>query len=63
MRDKTHIEQIERWAKYVKGNPGKWKSQLKPFLDSQIIISRRFYSKLAETEKGRNKIKRLRNIS
>lgn len=63
MRDKTHLEQVERWARYVKENPGKWKIQLKPFIDSQIIIARRFYSKLAETQEGRNKIKKLRNIS
>ena len=62
MRDKTHNEQIERWAKYVKDNPSKWKEKLKPFLDAQIIMSRRFYSKLAETEEGKKKIVLLRNI-
>jgi len=62
MRDKTHKEQIERWGKYVKHNPKKWKKKLKPFLDAQIIIARRFYSKLAETEEGRKKIEQLRNI-
>jgi hypothetical protein len=61
MRDKTHSEQVERWANYVKNNPD-WKKKLKPFLDSQIIISRRIYKKLAETEEGRKKIKLLRNI-
>ena len=66
MRDKTHIEQIERWANYVKQNPDRWKSKLKPFLDSQIIIARRFYKKLAETTDGRiklEKIKRLKNLN
>lgn len=62
MRDKTHAEQIERWALYVRENPDKWKSKLRPFLDSQIIMSRRFYKKLAETENGLEKIKLLRNI-
>lgn len=61
MRDNSHKEQVERWAKYVKENPDKWKAKLKPFLDSQIIMSRRFYKKLAETENGRNKITQLRN--
>ena len=60
MRDKTHEEQIERWAKFVRDNPDKWKEKLKPFLDSQILIARRFYSKLAESEEGREKIKLLR---
>ena len=58
-RDKTHDEQIKRWAEYVKNNPQKWKSHLKPFIDDQIIIARRFYKKLSETEKGREKIKAL----
>lgn len=62
MRDKTHKEQIERWAKYIKENPLKWKKELKPFLDAQLIMSKRFYSKLAQTEEGRKKIAMLRNL-
>jgi hypothetical protein len=62
MRDKTHTEQVERWAKYVKENPNKWKSKIKEFLDSQIIMSRRFYKKLLESKEGKEKIQKLRNI-
>ena len=62
MRDKTHNEQIERWARYVKENPLEWKKELKPFLDAQIIILKRFYSKLAKTEEGRKKIVMLRKL-
>jgi len=61
-RNKTHSEQIERWANYVRDNPDKWKSRFKEFIDSQIIMSRRFYKKLTETEEGREKIKLLRNL-
>jgi len=61
-RDKTHIEQVERWARYVKENPDKWKPKIKEFLDSQILISKRFYNKLAETDEGREKIKLLKDI-
>lgn len=61
-RDKTHSEQIERWAVYVRENPNKWKSKIKPFFDSQIIMARRFYKKLAETPEGKEKIKKLRGI-
>ncbi len=59
MRDKTHEEQVERWAEYVKSHPNDWKAKLKPFLDAQIIIARRFYKKLAETKEGREKIELL----
>lgn len=61
MRDKSHEEQIERWAEYVKTHDD-WKIRLKPFLDSQIIIARRFFKKLAETEEGRTKIAELKGI-
>ena len=60
MRDKSHDEQIERWANYVREHPTEWKKHLKPFLDAQIIMARRFYNKLAETEEGRKKIIEMR---
>lgn len=62
MRDKTHDEQIVRWAKYVKENPGKWKAKLKPFLDSQILMANRFYKNLAKTPGGKEKIAKLRKL-
>lgn len=60
-RDKTHMESVERWARYVRDNPDKWKDKLKEFLDAQISMSRRFYKRLAETPGGMEKIERLRN--
>ncbi len=63
MRDKTHGEQIERWAEYVRTHSvSEWKAHLKPFLDGQIIMANRFYKKLAETAEGRKKIEELRKI-
>lgn len=56
-RDKTHAEHIERWAKYVRENPDKWKAKTKDFYDAQIIMARRFYKTLAETPEGREKLK------
>jgi|WetSurMetagenome_2_1015567.scaffolds.fasta_scaffold528677_2 hypothetical protein len=61
MRDKTHMEQVERWAEYVKTH-GDWKIKLKPFLDAQVIMARRFYEKLEETEEGRKKIIELKSL-
>jgi len=61
-RDKTHSEQIERWARFVKDNPNKWKPKFKEFIDSQIIMSRRFYKRLLQTPGGKEKIKTLRNL-
>jgi len=62
MRDLTHDEQIERWAVYVRENPN-WKKELKKFLDAQIIMARRAYSQLAETEEGRLKIMKLKRLA
>ena len=61
MRDKSHDEQIERWAKFVRENPDKWKKHLKPFLDAQIIMANRFYFKLAESDEGKEKVRKLLN--
>jgi len=61
MRDKSHAEQIERWAEYVRTHDD-WKEKLKLFLDSQIITARRFYKKLAETPEGREKIRLIKRI-
>ena len=63
MRDKSHDEQIERWAEFVRDNPTKWKSKVKDFIDAQIIMSRRFYKKLAQVPGGEEKIRELRRIS
>jgi hypothetical protein len=62
MRDKTHTEQVERWAEYVKNNPD-WKKKLKPFLDAQIIMARRFYKNLSQLPGGKEKIKLLRKLN
>ncbi|PKM92102.1 MAG: hypothetical protein CVU81_02300 [Euryarchaeota archaeon HGW-Euryarchaeota-1] len=59
MRDATHKEFDERWAMFVKNNPTKWKKELNPVLDSQIIMANRFYARLAEKPGGAEKIKRI----
>ncbi|MDD5700282.1 MAG: hypothetical protein PHH00_03800 [Candidatus Nanoarchaeia archaeon] len=60
MRDKSHNEQIERWAEYVRNNPDKWKSKVSPFIDAQFLMTQRFHSNLAKTEEGREILKNLR---
>jgi len=60
-RDISHQEQIERWANFVRDNP-EWKKQFKKFSDAQIIIARRVYDKLNQTQEGRAKIKILKRL-
>ena len=59
MRDKTHDEQIERWARYVRENPESWKKEHTDFIDSQIINSWKFFDRLSKTPNGLEKIKEL----
>lgn len=60
-RDKSHKEQIERWADFVKTHPREeWIKHIKPFIDSQIIKANEFFKQLSKTEEGKNKIKMLK---
>lgn len=58
-RDKSHYEQIERWAKFVRENPDNWKKEFNQFIDSQYALANRFYKHLLKTKKGREKLKEL----
>jgi hypothetical protein len=61
VRDKSHMEQVERWAEFVRSNPKEvWKAKLSEFIDAQIMIARRFYRNLGKTKEGRVILKRLR---
>ena len=62
MRDKSHEEQIERWAEFVREHPNEWKLKVKPFMDSQILMARRFYEKILEMPDGKAKIMELRGL-
>ena len=61
MRDKSHGEQIERWAEYVKTHKD-WKIKHTQFIDAQFEIAQRFYKELAKTPEGVEKIKKLREL-
>ena len=62
MRDETHKDQIERWAREVKTNTN-WKKELKPFLDAQIINAMIKYKKILSLPNGKEKLKRIRNLN
>ncbi|MDP2672467.1 MAG: hypothetical protein Q8O84_01500 [Nanoarchaeota archaeon] len=62
MRDKTHKDQIERWAIEVKTNPN-WKKELKPFLDAQIINAIIKYKKILSLPNGEEKLNKIRNLN
>lgn len=57
-----HEEQIERSARYVREHPKEWKKHLNRFIDAQILMARRAYNKLSQTEEGREKIRVLKQL-
>ena len=62
MMDKTHQDQIERWAIEVRKNHD-WKKELKSFLDAQIINAIIKYKKILTLPNGEEKLKRIRNLN
>ena len=62
-RDKTHMEQVKRWAEFVRDNPRSvWIKHTGPLVDAQIIMANRFYERLAKTKGGKEKIEKLREL-
>ncbi len=62
-RDKTHMEQVVRWANFVKNNPRSvWIKHAGPLIDAEIIMANRFYERLAKTKGGAEKIEKLREL-
>ena len=63
MKDRNHDEQVIRWAEFVKTHPRSiWIREVGPLIDSQIIMANAFYERLAKTEGGLEKIRKLRKL-
>jgi len=63
MRDRTHSEQVIRWAEFVKTHPRSiWIREVGPLIDAQIIMANTFYERLSKTEGGVEKIRKLRKL-
>ena len=61
MRDKSHMDSIERWAEFVRNNPReKWKPLLNAFINAQYEKADEFYKRLEKTEEGRKILDRLK---
>ncbi len=62
MRDKSHVDHIEKWARYVREHPrSEWIKEVKPLVDGQIIMANRFYERLAKEKGGKEKIAKIRS--
>lgn len=61
MRDKTHMEFVEKWAYYVKNNSD-WKKIHNEFINSQFKLHEDFIKRLLKEKNGREKIIKSYNI-
>ena len=55
----SHIEQVERWARFVRENPTKWQKPHTQFINALFANHKRVLKELLKTEKGREKVRRL----
>jgi hypothetical protein len=62
MRDKTHMEFVDKWAEFVKNNPDKWRKIHTEFINAQILMNKQFLERLKKTPGGRDKIIELYKI-
>jgi len=61
MRDKSHMEAVERWAEFVKNNPREeWKKSVNLLMNATYKKSNDFYKRLEQTEKGKKILERLK---
>lgn len=61
-RDRSHLEQVERWARHCKRHMGECQRQLAPFINAQIENANRFYRRLAKTRGGKRKIMQIKGL-
>lgn len=59
MRDKTHIEHVERWAHYVKEHPTEWKKNHTLFINAVYEKADHALERLAQQPGGAEKIAKL----
>lgn len=61
-QNKTHDESIERWVKYMKDNPDKWRAIHNEFINAQYQKHAEFLKRLKKTKGGKEKIIKLYDI-
>ncbi|MEK6939113.1 MAG: hypothetical protein AABX31_00140 [Nanoarchaeota archaeon] len=57
-----HLQQVERWAHFVKENPTKWKKIHTEFIDAIFEKHDSFKEKLLQTPNGKEKLQLLYKI-
>jgi len=62
-RDTTHMDQVERWAHFVRDHPKEWRRHHTAFINGMFEKSHSFIESLAKTVNGREKIVKLYRIT
>ena len=62
MRDKTHMDQVERWAHFVKEHPTEWKAIHTEFINAVYEKAYDSIEKIRRQPDGKNKIIKIFNI-
>ena len=61
MRDKIHMEEVVRWAEFVRNNPrSKWKKAVNLLINATYQKADEFYKRLEKSERGREILDRLK---
>jgi len=58
----SHMEQVERWAHFVKDNPDKWKPTHTEFINAIFDKHEQFMSRMLKTPGGKEKLIKLYDI-
>ncbi len=55
----THLDQIERWARFVRENPTTWKKQHTAFIDAIFRKHQEVVERLQASPEGKEKLRKL----
>ena len=62
MRDKSHDSQVKRWAEYCKADMKECQRQTTRLVNAQIENANKFYKRLSNMPKGKEKIAEIKMI-
>lgn len=62
MRDPSHQDAVERWARYVRTHPGSWKQEHTAFINAQFAKHEDAVKRIKASPNGREKLLALYRI-
>lgn len=55
----SHMEQVERWARFVREHPNEWRKPHTEFINALFANHARVLKELSKTKEGREKVEKL----